>query len=232
MPIVAATGRHLAKYHPAGDPLLGLGREALADLFEREIERGVEGSGLRCGVIKVAGGERGPGVGLTDDEREAFHAAAETQRRTGCPILTHTEGGADAMTQVVLLRDDGADLSRVTLSHCDKNPDPAYHRDLLGAGVYLEYDQHHRQLARATTSASLDLLAGLLPIYPDRFVVGMDLARRSYWPAFGGGPGPAWLVTDIPPLLMERGLDAVAIDRLYLHNPAACFSFLPVNAAA
>ena len=228
VPIVAATGRHLARYHPDDDPLLDLDREALAELFVQEIEAGVGGDGPRCGVVKVAGG----GGGLDDTECEAFHAAAEAQRRTGCPILTHSEGDAGALEQAELLRDAGADLSRVTLSHCDKNPDLSYHRDLLATGVRLEYDQHFRQLRRGEAAHTVRLIAGLLPGFPDQLVVGMDLARRAYWPSYGGGPGPKWLVTELPRLLRDAGLDPPLIDRLYRDNPAAAFSFLPAPAVS
>ncbi len=233
VPIVAATGRHLARYHPDEDPLLDLDRDALAELFVQEIEAGVGGDGPSCGVIKVAGGGGGGGRGSLDDtEREAFHAAADAHRRTGCPILTHTEGDADALEQAELLCDAGADLSRVTLSHCDKNPDPQYHRDLLATGVRLEYDQHFRQLRRGGAAHTVRLIAELLPGFPDQLVVGMDLARRVYWPSYGGGPGPKWLVTELPRLLRDAGLDPPLIDRLYRDNPANAFSFPPVPAVS
>lgn len=107
----------------------------------------------RCrtaGVIKVATGAGDP----TPLQREAIIAAAHAQRVTGCPIITHTEAGDDATHQVELFAEHGADLSRVVLSHCDRNADPAYHRTLLQSGVCLEYDQHFRQLCRGDPRSS------------------------------------------------------------------------------
>ncbi len=54
VPIVMATGLHLSIYHKTDDPLLSLDREGFAELFTREVEVGIDG--VRCGVIKVAGG--------------------------------------------------------------------------------------------------------------------------------------------------------------------------------
>lgn len=224
VPIVMPTGRHLAMYHEPNDPLLAMNRDALVELFVREIEVGV-GGGFRCGVIKVAGGSGG----LDDREREAFAAAAEAQRRTGCPILTHTEGDRGAIEQVRVLADHGADLGRVVLSHMDKCDDVSLHRELLESGVRLEYDQHFRALLRGKPCVSVDLIARLLPEFPDGVVVGMDAAKPAYWRSHGGGPGLAWLVRELPALLRSAGVSEDLIDRLYIRNPAAAFSFAAAN---
>ncbi|MFW6058931.1 MAG: phosphotriesterase family protein [Phycisphaeraceae bacterium] len=225
--IVMATGRHLARYYPTDDPLLSMRREALARLFIEEIEQGVK-ERMRCGVIKVAGSAGR----LTEAEREVFIAAAQAQRRTGCPILTHTEADGTAMQQVRLLLEHGADAARLTLSHCDRNDDRAYHEDLLQAGVRLEYDQHFRRLMRGERYAALEWIAPLTDRYPDQLMLGMDLARRSYWSRAGGGPGLAWLMRELPRHLRRAGVSEHAMQRLYVDNPANAFAFAPVNQAA
>lgn len=219
--IVAPTGLHLPTYYPPDASVLSMDREELAALFEREIVEGlIDGPG-RAGVIKVAGDlER-----LSDHQREAFAAAGHTFHRTGCPIITHTERGTAGMEQVKRLVDAGADPARVVLSHTDRLPDVAYHRELLETGVTLEYDQHFRWLARGEDCPTLDLIAELLPVYPNQIVVGMDLARRAYWRGHGGGPGLAWLLTDLPSLLRDRGLHEEALRRVLRENPARAFAF-------
>jgi 5-phospho-D-xylono-1,4-lactonase len=85
--IVCPTGMHLPLYYPPDDPLLSMHREELVDVFLREIVDGVcdEAGPLpyRAGVVKVAGGQDQ----LTPHQREAFAAAAETSRQTGCPMI-------------------------------------------------------------------------------------------------------------------------------------------------
>lgn len=227
VPVVMATGRHLAQYYPDDDPMRVQGREALVALFVREIEQGPI-DGLRCGVIKVAGSA----ARLTGSEREAFIAAAEAQRRTGCPIITHTEADHAAVEQVRLLLDRGADATRITLSHCDRNPDRAYHEDLLQTGVRLAYDQHFRRLIRHEPYAGFDWIAALAERYPDQLMVGMDMARRRYWRSAGGEPGMAWLVRELPRHLRRAGLADDAIERMYVDNPATAFAFAPIDSAA
>ncbi|MGB0767473.1 MAG: phosphotriesterase family protein [Phycisphaeraceae bacterium] len=222
VPIVMSTGRHLAQYDPPDDPHRRLDREALAAWMIREIRDGV--NGIRCGAIKVAGG-RG---GLSDDEREAFIAAAQVQRETGCPILTHTEAdGPGVWDQVRTLLDHGADASKVVLSHLDQNTDAALHRDVLASGVCLEYDQHFRRLLKRDTRSPgpFELIAQVVDSYPDRVVLGMDLARRAYWAARGGSPGLTWFLHALPAGLRSAGLSNAAIDRLFIDNPIRAFRF-------
>jgi hypothetical protein len=45
----------------------------------------------------------------------------------------------------------------------------------------LEYDHHFRSYLKDRTCPTADLIAALAPEFPDQIVVGMDLARRSYW---------------------------------------------------
>ena len=127
-------------------------------------------------VVKVAGSEGGP----SERDRRVFLAAAETHRMTGAPILTHCEGGTGALEQVELLTALGVDPSQMTLSHVDKVVDRAYHRELLAAGVNLEYDQSFRSTEEPNPTAVL-IAAMIDDGYGDRIVLGMDAARRGYY---------------------------------------------------
>ena len=230
VPIVCPTGLHLPMYYPADDALLRMERDDLAKRFTEEITLGMDdGEGLlphRAGILKIAGNRDH----LSDHQREVFAAASDAHRATGCPIITHTEQGTAGLEQIELLRDHGVDLQHVALSHCDRQPDAAYHRDLLQAGVTLEYDHHFRTLARTGTCPTADLIAVLAPDFPNQIVVGMDLARRSYWEGHGGRPGVVWLVAELPQHLANAGTEASLIHRIYHENPARVFAFS--NAAA
>jgi phosphotriesterase-related protein len=219
--VVCPTGVHLAKYYPPGDPFLEMPSDALAEWFVAEIGVGIGGNpSYRAGVIKVAGGRDR----LSDAERRAFIAAAAAHRRTGCPILTHTEQGTAAMEQVALLREHGAEPSRVTLSHTDRLPDPAYHRQLLRTGVNLEYDSCFRWKP-GQGNPTLDLLVALLPAFPDQLMLGMDAARRTYWASYGGSPGLGFLLTEFSPRMRAAGIDEDLIRRAFVNNPARAYSF-------
>ena len=224
VPIVMSTGRHLAQYYPAGDAHVALDREALCGLMIREIEQGVDG--YRCGLIKVAGSAGK----LSVAERDAFMAAAQAQQATGCPIMTHTEADARGVwDQVNTLIDHGAEPGKIVLSHLDKNPDVSLHCDVLQAGVRLEYDQHFRRLVKGDSRepGPFELIASVVEAFPDSVVLGMDLARRTYWTERDGEPGLCWLLSELANGLMQTGLGTMQIDRLLIDNAIAAFSFIP-----
>lgn len=221
--IVASTGCHLGKYYPDDDPLRGADDEFdLSGKFRHDLTRGADDSNARCGIIKIATA----GDALNDTEECIFSAAARVHRETGAPIITHTEAGRGAHAQVDHLVDqNGCRPSSITLSHVDRVVDIDYHRAILCRGVNLEYDGHFRWKDRVP-NPTVELIAELLPEFPEQIVVGMDAARPRYWTSFGGGPGLAYLVTTLRQSLQGRGLPDPLLDRLYIHNPRRSFSFI------
>lgn len=227
--IVAPTGLHLAKYYAPGHWGETLREEELAALFVADIEDGIDERDYhsasvrrtphRAGVIKVA-----TGTAIAAREERILAAAAQAHGQTGCPILTHTEQGAQAFEQVSRLQRDGANLARVCLSHTDRRPDATFHRELLASGVKVEFDSAFRWSA-SDGNPTLDLVLALAPEFPTQILLGMDAARRRYWRHYGGGPGLDFLLTTFARELRGRGLSTALLDRIFLTNPAETFSF-------
>lgn len=213
--LVASTGMHTAKYYEGTEGALEARVEDLVARFTADI---LEGSGgHRAGILKVA--TTGPNP--TALEQRVFEAAAATHAETGAPILTHCEGGEGGMEQLELLADLGVPLGRVAMSHTDKVTDFRYHRDLLGSGVTLCYDQ-----ALRTPERTIDLVVAMVGRgFGERLLLGTDGARRSLWATLGGAPGLAWIVTGFREALKGRGLDEDAITLLYEINPARHLAF-------
>lgn len=230
--IICPTGLHLARYYDPGHWSHSLSVEHLSELFVADIQHGVDRYDYGCplvertlhraGVIKVAAGAE-----WTEREERVFTAAAEAHRRTGCPILTHTEEGALGLEQASFFRREGVSLRHVCLSHMDRRPDAGYHRALLETGVRLEYDSGFRWKGRADNPTA-DLVAGLIGDFPDQIMLGMDAARRSYWKCYGGGPGLTFLLEGFSAILRERGVPAAALQKIFVTTPAQTFSFHPV----
>ncbi len=202
--IVAATGRHTARYDVAPLPDLAVLTDRLvADLTGPEHP---------CGVIKVSTGSEG----VDRRARLLFAAAAASSAETGAPILTHCEDGEGGLEQVHFLIDLGVDPGRVALSHTDKVDDPGYHRELLATGINLVYDQC---LRRPTATIGL-LVAMLADGHAGQLMLGTDGARRSMWTSLGGDPGLASLLTDFVPSLRGKDVEEVTITSLLVDNPA------------
>lgn len=229
--ILCPTGLHLAKYYAPGHWADRLTAKELAQLFLSEIEEGIDGADCngptivrtahRAGLIKVATGRNG----LSAREEKIFEAAAAAHRSSGAPILTHTEQGEWGLEQITCLKSRGVNLSHVVLSHTDRKPDAAYHKELLSTGVMLEYDSAFRWKAEQgnpTEDLVVEMFAGG---YGGQILLGMDTARRSYWRSYGGKPGLAFLLEEFVPRLRSRGLSQANIDSIFIDNPARCYAF-------
>ncbi|NJK92045.1 MAG: hypothetical protein HC904_09600 [Blastochloris sp.] len=207
--------------------------EELVSLFVAEIEEGMDEydysgpvlrrSESRAGIMKVASSRDR----LTSRERELFRVAAEVQKRTGCPIMTHLDEGTAGEEQIFLFQQEGVRLDRVMLCHADRKPDVGYHRALLSAGVTLEYDSAFRwEKQGRKDNPTLELLGLLLPEYPGQLVLGMDAARPAYWSSYGGGPGLEYLWKVFREKMLEQGLTGKQVQALFVENPARVLTFV------
>ncbi len=231
--IVCPTGLHLMKYYDPGHWGNFYTEDELAKLFIAEITEGIDAHDCngpitrrtphRAGLIKIATGET-----ITPRAEKIFAAAARAHRETGCPILTHTEQGTLGFEQVRLLEKHGADLRHVVLSHLDRNPDLAYHREILSTGVCVEYDSAFRW-KEGQGNPTLDLLVTLFPEFPDQIMLGMDAARRAYWKHHGGGPGMNFLLTTFTGQMKSAGLTDADLHRIFVTTPAQAYAFKTVS---
>jgi phosphotriesterase-related protein len=108
-------------------------------LFIKEIEEGIEESGVKAGIIKVAS-DRG---GITENEEIVLRAAARACNATGTRISTHTwSPDRVGEEQVRILRDEGVDLNNVYIGHSNDDTDLGYLTGLLEEGVWLGLDRY------------------------------------------------------------------------------------------
>jgi predicted metal-dependent phosphotriesterase family hydrolase len=233
--LIAPTGLHLAKYYDPGHWGNFYTAAQLAELFIADLTAGIDAHDYngplvartdhRAGVIKIA-----TGTAFSAREENTFDAAAEAHRRTGAPILTHTEQGALGEEQVARLQARGVNLRHVCLSHLDRKPDVGYHRAVLASGVRVEYDSAFRwPIERG--NPTLELLLALLPEFPGQIMLGLDAARRSYWRSYGGGPGLAFLLTDFSARLRAAGLTDAQWRDVFIDTPAATYAFAQTPAS-
>jgi phosphotriesterase-related protein len=133
--IIVATGNHLAVPRPFGD----VSPDVIAPLYVREIEEGIEGTGIKAGIIKVAS-DRG---GITPPQEVVLRAAARAHKQTGTPISTHTwSPDRVGEQQVRILEEEGVDLDRVYIGHSNDDTDMDYLLGLLNQGVWLGLDRY------------------------------------------------------------------------------------------
>ena len=218
--VVLATGNHK---HTYAEPFVGeASATVIAERSIGEITSGIDGTGIRAGVIKAATSMNE----ITDIERRVLDAAAIAHLATGAPISTHTERGTMALDQVGMLGHAGVDPSRVIIGHMDFALDEPYLRSVLETGVFISFDQvsKSKYAADEERAAMLKRLADAGHLA--QLLVSGDLARKSYYLAYGGGPGFRYLVERFPLVLMEAGLTAEHVRRIYVDNPARALTTL------
>jgi phosphotriesterase-related protein len=133
MRIIAATGHWL-------NPSLSMEArtaEELTDFFLLEINRGLEGTDIRPGVIKVASDRDG----ITPFLEKALRAAARASKASGVPVTTHTYAvGRGGEKQAEIFESEGLNPSKVCLGHSDESDDPGYLTGLAKRGYTIGMD--------------------------------------------------------------------------------------------
>lgn len=229
VPVIAATGYHRDAHYPDGHWVHDASVEELAQRIVRDLADGMHPAdwidpdaapdAARAGAIKAGGSYQH----VTPSERRRLAAAAVGSRETGAAILVHAEVGTCGHEILDLLETEGVAPGRVVLSHMDRNPDSELHADLAARGAWLEYDTVGRIKYRPD-STLLDLIEALVAAgHGGRIMLGMDLGRRDYLRAYGGGPGMAYLMTAFVPRLRRR-IGEAATDAILVANPAAAFA--------
>ncbi|MFH8899194.1 phosphotriesterase [Streptomyces coeruleorubidus] len=215
--VVAATGLHQAVHYDE-DTLAGL-RGRLADVFVSELTEGIGASGVRAGLVKVAGGFHA----LDAHARWTMTAAAEAHHATGVTVAVHLELGTGALDVLDLLCGElEVPPHRVVLGHLNRSPDLVVHRQAAESGCYLAFDgpshAHHATDWRMPDAVRALADAG----FGDRLLLGADTttaAARSV----GGGPGMPYLLRRVRPRLVHAvGEDLVG--RILRENPGRAFA--------
>lgn len=214
--VVATTG-HVSEEYWRG--VLELDSSAESDLAAdmiTDLLDGMDGTGIRAGVIKV-----GSSAGVvTDPERKIMRAAVHAQQVTGAPITTHTTAGTAALEQVRTLENAGANLEHVCVGHLDRRLVWREHSELARTGVFLGYDCISKEQYQPDRERARFILRLAEGGYGNRICLSGDLARRRYLTAWGGSPGYRYILERFLPLLDSAGLDEHARRALLVDNPA------------
>ncbi|MEU6684609.1 phosphotriesterase [Streptomyces sp. NPDC046832] len=214
--VVAATGLHQAVHYDE-DTLAGL-RARLAEVFVSELTEGIGTSGVRAGLVKVAGGFHA----LDAHARWTMTAAAEAHHATGATITVHLEMGTGALDVLDLLcGKSGVPPHRVVLGHLNRSPDLVVHRQAAEYGCYLAFDgpslAHHATDWRMPEAVRALADAG----FGDRVLLGADTttaAARSV----DGGPGMPCLLRRVRPRL-AHAVGEELVERILTENPGRAF---------
>ena len=205
--------------------------DMIAPLYIREIEEGIEGTGIKAGIIKVANDVGG----VTPEGEIILRAAARAQKATGVPISTHTWAPERVgEQQVAIFEDEGVDLNRVYVGHSNDTTDTEYLIGLLEKGVWVGLDRYPgRQTAdtpnwEGRTETAMKLIdAG----FGHRIMLGHDWSvtlsiasremqenRRRYNP-----DSYLFITRNVLPRLKELGATDEQVNSIMVDNPRRFF---------
>jgi phosphotriesterase-related protein len=199
--------------------------DQVAGLFAREIEVGIEGTGIKAGIIKVANDREG----VTREAEIILRGAARAAMRTGVRISTHTYApGRVGEQQVAVFESEGMDLNRVYIGHSNDSTDLDYLLGLVRKGAWLGMDRYGTALpigpdaeGRTQTLAALikEGVGDRVMVSHDWSVLGVS---RTSDPRASRGYNPdGWLFAKrkVYPRLLELGVTQAQVDALNIDNP-------------
>jgi phosphotriesterase-related protein len=188
--------------------------EQLRDIMITEIEAGVGGTAIRCGVIKV-GTNRGEPDAIAE---RLFQAAVGAALTTGAPVITHTSSPDQAAWHVRVLERAGMDMAHVVISHMGAAHDVAELIELARSGVLMGVDKV--SFPKGPTNDQLaDLVRDACENGLERqIILSSDIARRTLLRRYGGR-GYSTVLADFVPMLLDRGVAASQIEIMLHDNP-------------
>jgi predicted metal-dependent phosphotriesterase family hydrolase len=213
--VVMGCGWYTEPFYPPEDALARRSVGSIADQLVQEIETGIDGTGVKPGLI----GEIGVAQGWLSPLEERVHrAVARAHVRTGLPIGTHTTFAAVGPAQLDIFEEEGVDLRRVCIGHCDSQPYLDYCLALLRRGVYIAFDNIGLQMGRME-----ERVAGLITQlieqgFAERILLSHDVGQTSELRYFGGR-GFTYVSETFLPRLRDAGLSAQLIELLTVENP-------------
>jgi phosphotriesterase-related protein len=207
--------------------------EGLAEFFAKEIDRGIDGTRIKAGVIKI-GIVAGRPTAL---EEVGLRAAARASKATGVPIRIHADARNRAgESDAVILEDEGVDPARVSFDHSDDSGDMDYFLGLVRRGYSLSMDHVHRGLlADATPSFErrADCIKMLVDAgFADKLFLSSDTEfggsllpeeTRDWRENLDPPEGMLFGTRRLLPRLTELGVSSEQIRVMTLENPSAFF---------
>ncbi len=210
-----------------------LEKRSLDDLTRelvQDVTSGVGNGGIRSGIIGEVATAGNP---LTSIDIKLVRAAGRASRITGAPVSLHSGGSGTQTTHAMLelLEEEGTDLRRVILGHCDNLVrDLQSLLGLLKRGVYVEFDgisEFHMLRQPATAAHVGDGIVELIRLgFLERILLSQNVDQKIDLKAYGG-MGYTFVLDQFVPHLTGKGVTDEQIRSLIYENPQRILTFAP-----
>jgi predicted metal-dependent phosphotriesterase family hydrolase len=217
--IVMGTGWYREAYYPAEARIDRRSVDDLAAEIVGEFADGVDGTGIRPGIIGEVGTDK-PWISAM--EERVLRACARAATRTGMAITTHAVLSPVGQDQLRLFEEEGVDPARVVIGHADSYPDLDHYLAVLGRGANLEFDfiGHRFGSEEAAEPRLVELIVELLERgFAAQLLLSQDVCHNSQLKA-NGGFGYVYLQQHFLPHLRTAAVGEGEIAQMTVDNPA------------
>ena len=217
--VVMGCGWYRGVHYPAEARIDRRTVDDLADELVAEITDGVDGTGVRPGIIGEIGTDK-PWVSAL--EERVHRAAARAARRTGLAVTTHGVLSPVGLDQLRILEDEGLDPARVVIGHADSYPVLDHHLAIIERGANVEFDflgMNFLPLERLGEPRVIELLGELVARgHADRILLSQDVCHDSQLKRYEGN-GYVYLAETFLPRLRDAGITDAQIETMTVANP-------------
>jgi len=222
--IVMGAGWYQKVFHPDDMDLRTV--EDLTDEIVRDVTVGVGDTGVRSGIIGEVGVNGDP---ITPNEEKSIRASARASLITGAAITFHEAGvGSEKHDVLDMVEQEGADLARVVISHCNTIAnDLAFMAELLERGVYVEFELvgQSESFGVSVTEHAAEAIPRLIDAgYGNKVLLAQDVCVKSHLKRYGG-PGYSYMQEVFIPHLRSLGVGSGDINRIFVENPKRVLTF-------
>ena len=208
--------------------LIGVGANQMAREFVRDIQEGFRGTNIKAGMLKCAADFEG----VTPPLETMARAVARAHRETGVPIMVHSyPTGHVARRQIAIFKEEGVDLTRVKIDHCNDTTDTEYLQWILDQGCYLGLDRYPGRLVSPhMRTVTLKRLMDMG--YGDKLCPSHDCICLHIHKELPDGSIPAehdftrsnpdqylYMKRHVIPDLLALGASSADVDKLFVQNP-------------
>lgn len=224
--VVMGGGYYLQASHP--ERVASMSARDIADEIVREALEGVDGSGVRIGLI----GEIGVSGDFTAQEERSLRGAAQAQVRTGLPLMVHLPGWYRHAHRVLdVVAEEGGDIRHTVLCHMNPSGhDVAYQTSLAERGAFLEFDMigmdywyADQQVQCPSDEDNARAITGLIGRgFLGSLLLSQDVFLKMMLTRYGGF-GYAYVQRHFLPRLRRHGVAEAALGQLMVDNPRRVF---------
>ena len=201
--------------------------ENLTDEIIEDITVGVNGTGIKSGIIGEVGINGGP---ITRNEEKCIISAAIGSKLTGAPITIHSGGvGEEKHHTLDLIEKEGVSLNRVIMGHSDWLADYyEFALELLDRNVFLEFDLIGRESALeiSPTAKDIQIITKLVQDgHEDKILLSQDVCHKTNLKHYGGF-GYSFILEKFIPHLHSLGISNIQTDKMLIDNPKKILQFI------